>query len=332
MPGTFMRAMAIMPPGMFLSQPPTTSTPSIAWPLTLVSIASAITSRETSEYFIASVPMPMPSVTVGTPNTCGLAPAASSELIARSMSGWMPALHGFMVEWPFATPTMGLSKSLSPKPTARSMARFGERATPSVISFERRLAAMEHPRLDERARFSSREEGEIQCRRGPAVILYRYESAGIVAAAVFRGGRRAAAFRPRGRGAAHLAAAALARHPRAGRAPRRRPARAQPQAGGAHPRGRPLPRGGAPPDRPARKSRARAARHGLGRAGEAAHRLRVARRLWRAARAAEALQGRAPWRGARVARDALARAGRRACLGRARLRAASAARHRRGCA
>ena len=69
MPGTFMRAMAIMPPGMFLSQPPQTSTPSIAWPLTEVSMQSAITSRETRLYFIASVPMPMPSVTVGNPNT-----------------------------------------------------------------------------------------------------------------------------------------------------------------------------------------------------------------------------------------------------------------------
>ena len=62
-----MRAMAIMPPGMFLSQPPTTSTPSMHCPLTEVSIASAITSRDTSEYFMPSVPMPMPSVTVGTP-------------------------------------------------------------------------------------------------------------------------------------------------------------------------------------------------------------------------------------------------------------------------
>ena len=74
MPGTLMRAIAIMPAGMFLSQPPTTSTPSMHWPLTDVSIASAITSRDTSEYFMPSVPMPMPSVTVGTPNTCGIAP------------------------------------------------------------------------------------------------------------------------------------------------------------------------------------------------------------------------------------------------------------------
>src|SRR3954463_10661191 len=140
MPGTFMRAIAIMPPGIFLSQPPTTRTPSMAWPLTLVSMASAMTSRDTSEYFIASVPIPIPSVTVGTPKVCGLAPAFSSAWTARSTSGWMPALQGFMVECPFATPMIGLSKSASPKPTARSMARFGERATPWVISLERRFA------------------------------------------------------------------------------------------------------------------------------------------------------------------------------------------------
>ena len=45
----------------------------------------------------------------------------------------MPALHGFIVEWPLATPTIGFSKSPSPKPTARSIARLGERATPAVI-------------------------------------------------------------------------------------------------------------------------------------------------------------------------------------------------------
>jgi hypothetical protein len=134
-----MRAIAIMPPGMFLSQPPTTSAPSMAWPLTEVSIASAITSRDTSEYFIASVPMPMPSVMVGTPNICGLAPERSSAAIARSTSGWMPALHGFSVEWPLATPTMGLSKSPSLKPTARSIARLGARATPPVMDLERQF-------------------------------------------------------------------------------------------------------------------------------------------------------------------------------------------------
>src|SRR5262245_28859596 len=127
---------------MFLSQPPTHSTPSISWPFTAVSIASAITSREMSEYFMPSVPMPMPSVTVGKPNTCGIAPAAFTAAAALSTSGWMPALQGFMVEWPLATPTIALSKSPSPNPTARSIARFGERASPWVIVLLLQLSAI----------------------------------------------------------------------------------------------------------------------------------------------------------------------------------------------
>ena len=139
MPGTSIRAIAIMLPGMFLSQPPTHTTPSISWPFTATSIESAMTSRETSEYFIPSVPMPIPSVTVGKPKTCGIAPASLSAAIARSTRGWMPALHGFIVLCPLATPTIGLSKSASPKPTARSIARLGERAMPPVMVRERRL-------------------------------------------------------------------------------------------------------------------------------------------------------------------------------------------------
>src|SRR2546427_132312 len=143
MPGMFMRAIAIMLPGMFLSQPPMQMTPSMSWPLTAVSIESAITSRETSEYFMPSVPMPMPSVTVGKPNICGMAPAAFAAAMALSTSGWMPALQGFMVEWPQATPTIAFSKSPSPKPTARNIARFGERAAPWVMVLLLQLSAME---------------------------------------------------------------------------------------------------------------------------------------------------------------------------------------------
>jgi hypothetical protein len=84
-------------------------------------------------------------VTVGTPKTCGIAPLAASAAIARSTSGWMPALHGFIVLWPLATPTMGFSKSPSPKPTARSIARFGERAMPCVMRRERRFDAIAGP-------------------------------------------------------------------------------------------------------------------------------------------------------------------------------------------
>ena len=38
---------------------------------------------------------------------------------------------------PLATPTIGLAKSSSSKPTARSIARFGARFSPSVISLLR---------------------------------------------------------------------------------------------------------------------------------------------------------------------------------------------------
>src|SRR3954469_12658069 len=117
-----------------------------------------------------------------------------------------------MVEWPFATPTIGFSKSASPKPTARSMARFGERATPWVMSFERRFGAESrvaivssyrcstiiashtwlssdrgHPRLREHPRFIS--APIAQSRRRPPVARFlqapcqvlRYELARVVA-------------------------------------------------------------------------------------------------------------------------------------------------------
>src|SRR5260370_19086263 len=149
-----MRAIAIIAPGMFLSQPPTHSTPSISWPFTAVSIASAMTSREISEYFMPSVPMPMPSVTVGKPNTCGIAPAAFSAVVARSTSGWMPALQGFIVEWPLATPTIAFWKSPSPNPTARSIARLGERASPWVMVLLLQLSATgKTPNAENQLRF-----------------------------------------------------------------------------------------------------------------------------------------------------------------------------------
>ena len=101
-----------MPPGMFLSQPPMTTTPSIHWPCTEVSTQSAITSRETSEYFMPSVPIAMPSEMVGVPNNCGLAPAALIAATAASASTCSPELHGVIVLWPLATPIIGLAKSL----------------------------------------------------------------------------------------------------------------------------------------------------------------------------------------------------------------------------
>ena len=92
-----MRAMAIIAPGMFLSQPPTASTPSMLCAMHAVSMASAITSRETRLYFIPSVPIEMPSLTVMVPNVCGIAPAALRAATARSVNTFKPMLHGVIV-------------------------------------------------------------------------------------------------------------------------------------------------------------------------------------------------------------------------------------------
>ena len=98
---------------MFLSQPPMTTTPSIHWPCTQVSTQSAMTSRETSEYFMPSVPMAMPSEMVGVPKIWALPPASSMPSTAASASFCKPLLQGVIVLWPLATPTMGLTKSPS---------------------------------------------------------------------------------------------------------------------------------------------------------------------------------------------------------------------------
>ena len=111
MAGTLARQMPIMPPGMFLSQPPTTSTPSIHWPPTQVSMQSAMTSRDTRLYFMPSVPIAMPSLIVGVPKIWALPPASSMPATAASASFCRPELQGVMVEWPLATPIIGLPKS-----------------------------------------------------------------------------------------------------------------------------------------------------------------------------------------------------------------------------
>ena len=89
--------MAIMPPGIFLSQPPMTITPSMRAALQTVSMESAMTSRETREYFIPSVPIEIPSLTVIVPKICGMAWASCRALTARCARSLRPALQGVTV-------------------------------------------------------------------------------------------------------------------------------------------------------------------------------------------------------------------------------------------
>ena len=83
--------MAMRQPGMFLSQPPMATRPSSnSQPIT-VSIESAITSRDTSEYFIPCVPIEMPSEIVMVLKMSGLLPALATPSAAAmaSLSMWM---------------------------------------------------------------------------------------------------------------------------------------------------------------------------------------------------------------------------------------------------
>ena len=75
-----------MQPGIFLSQPPTAITPSYPRQPTTVSIESAITSRETREYFIPCVPIEIPSETVIVLKRTPLPPELSTDFSTISES------------------------------------------------------------------------------------------------------------------------------------------------------------------------------------------------------------------------------------------------------
>src|SRR5262249_7818128 len=86
-------------------------------------------------------PIMMASVAVGAPKIWGTPPAARmpSMALRASRSRW--ALHGVMSLNSEATPIIGRLKSSSRKPTARSMARFGARPMPAVVSELRRFSS-----------------------------------------------------------------------------------------------------------------------------------------------------------------------------------------------
>jgi hypothetical protein len=128
--------MPIMQPGMFLSQPPmVTSASKPSHPAT-ASIESAMTSRETSEYFMPSVPIDMPSEMVMVLKITALPLAWLAPSAAFSASLSMCMLQGVTMLQVEAMPIWGFLKSASSKPTARSIARLGARSTPSTTSEE----------------------------------------------------------------------------------------------------------------------------------------------------------------------------------------------------
>ena len=90
-----------------------------------------MTSRDTSEYFIPSVPIEMPSDTVMVLKITALPPAAFAPAAACRASSSMCTLHGVTWLQVEQMPICGLAKSARVKPTACSIARPGARSGPS---------------------------------------------------------------------------------------------------------------------------------------------------------------------------------------------------------
>jgi hypothetical protein len=105
--GRSSRASAITQPGIVLSQPESAITPSKRWPRATSSIESAITSRETSEVFIPSVPIVIPSETATVLNSIGVPPAARTPSLTFSARRRRWKLQGITSVQVLAMPMMG---------------------------------------------------------------------------------------------------------------------------------------------------------------------------------------------------------------------------------
>ena len=134
--GRFSRAIAITHAGMFLSQPPIATRPSKPSQPMTVSMLSAMTSRETSEYFMPSVPIEMPSEMVIVPKITPFAPAVFAPASACRARPSMCMLHGVTMDQVLAMPICDFLKSSRANPTAWSIARLAARSAPSTTSFE----------------------------------------------------------------------------------------------------------------------------------------------------------------------------------------------------
>ena len=95
------------------------------WPRATSSIESAITSRLTSEAFMPSVPMVMPSEIAMVLNSIGVPPAARMPSFTFSASRRRWKLQGIVSVQVLAMPTIGRWRSSSSKPMPFRYARAG---------------------------------------------------------------------------------------------------------------------------------------------------------------------------------------------------------------
>ena len=101
-------------------------------PNVTVSMESAITSRLTSDAFIPSVPIDMPSLMVMVPNMKGTLFASRSPSLTLRAWRFRCTLQGVTSEARLLIATNGFSISSSSSPVARNIARAAARSGPSV--------------------------------------------------------------------------------------------------------------------------------------------------------------------------------------------------------
>ena len=125
--------------GRLLSQPARVTSPSNRSACTMHSTESAMRSLLGNDARIPEWPIAMPSDTAIVEKPSPIAPRSRIPRRTSSARRPSPMLHGVTSLAAAATPTCAFSKSSSPSPTARSMARAGARSTPSVTSRLRQL-------------------------------------------------------------------------------------------------------------------------------------------------------------------------------------------------
>ena len=129
-PGRSTRARAMAEAGMVLSQAHRVTSASNIWPRITSSIESAMTSRLTSEVFIPSLPIVIPSEMAIVLNSIGFAPAARIPALCGAASSRRPKLQGMVSSQQLDTPTNGFSMSSAVKPIACRNERAAARSLP----------------------------------------------------------------------------------------------------------------------------------------------------------------------------------------------------------
>ncbi len=110
--------MAIRQPGIFLSQPGMVTAASYHWPPMMVSMESAIRSRDGREKLMPSVPMEMPSLTPMVLKRMPTNPAVVTPCFTFAARSRRCMLQGLPSNQTLAMPTWGFWRSASVMPVA----------------------------------------------------------------------------------------------------------------------------------------------------------------------------------------------------------------------